>query len=586
MSAFDDLVAGLLEELFALQPELATAMGDHRYDDQWSDMSEPGRRARLAFADRWDDVLARVNPETLTRDERLDLDLLRGELAALRFAEAELIEQSWSPLAWVYVLGGGLHPLLARDFAPPAVRLASVLGRLEGIPRLIDQAREVVGTHPTRPVARLHAEAAARRIGGIGALARDAVTQAQAAASDDADVATLLPDLARAADEAVAAIDAMARHLADEVVPGASGPAELGEPLYTRKLRHTLRDPAITAAEVLARAEEEYTAVRAEMVRIAREIWPQWRPGEAVPDDDGELVRGTLDAIAAQHPAADELVAVCTGELTRIEAFCRDRGIISLPDEPLQIDWTPEFMRSFGGAMLDSPGPLDAGQRAFFSITPVRDEWSPPEVESYLREMNARQLTLLTIHEAVPGHYLQGAFGNRGSSLVRRVFGSGLFAEGWAVYATQVMLDHGYADGDPALWLVHWKFYLRAVINAIIDVRIHTAGMTSEEAIALMIDGGFQERAEALAKDERARLSSTQLATYFLGSTGMWEIEDAARRRAAIAAGAGEDAVPAPRVVGGYPATPGFDQRAHLEAVIANGQPPIPILRQIMLGDR
>ncbi len=199
--------------------------------------------------------------------------------------------------------------------------------------------------------------------------------------------------------------------------------------------------------------------------------------------------------------------------------------------------------------------------------------------------MNSRQLRLLTIHEAVPGHYLQMAYANRGSSLARRVFRSGLFAEGWAVYVTQVMLDRGYGGDDPALWLVHWKFYLRAVVNTILDVRIHTLGMTSEEAIALMVDGGFQERAEALAKDERARLTSTQLVTYFLGSAGMWEIEDAARRRAAVAVGAGEDAVPAPRVVGGYPATPGFDERAHLEAVIAHGTPPIPILRRILLGD-
>ena len=121
--------------------------------------------------------------------------------------------------------------------------------------------------------------------------------------------------------------------------------------------------------------------------------------------------------------------------------------------------------------------------------------------------------------------------------------------------------------------------------NAILDVRIHTMGMTSGEAIALMVDGAFQERAEALAKDERARLTATQLSTYFLGSLGMWDIEDATRRRAAVAAGAGDDAVPVPRVVGGYPATPGFDERAHLEAVIAHGAPPIPILRRILLGD-
>jgi uncharacterized protein (DUF885 family) len=583
MSAFDDLVSAFLDELFTLQPELATYVGDHRYDDQWSDMSEAGHTARVAFIERWEGALGRLDAAALTPDERIDLDLVRGELASFRFAETELREETWSPLLWVYLIGGGLHPLLARDFAPLPVRLASLLGRIEGIPRLIAQAQAVIGPHPARAVARLHAEVAAKRIGGVASLAQDAVAAAEAAAGDP-DVDEILPQLRAAAGEAAEALEAMAKHLAEQVAPNVSGPSELGEPLYTRKLRDTLRDPDATAAGILAKAEGEYAAVRAEMVRIAREIWAAWRPGEPMPGDDGALVRGTLDAIAADHPAADGLVEFCTREVETIEAFCLAEGVVGLVDDPLEIDWTPEFMRSFGGAMLDSPGPLDIGQKTFFSITPVREEWDAEERESYLREMNARQLRLLTIHEAVPGHYLQLAYANRGSSLARRVFRSGLFAEGWAVYITQVMLDRGYGGGDPALWLVHWKFYLRAVVNTIIDVRIHTMGMTSGEAIALMVDGAFQERAEALAKDERARLSSTQLVTYFLGSAGMWEIEDAARRRAAVAAGAGEDAVPLPRVAGGYPATPGFDERAHLEAVIAHGAPPIPLLRRILLG--
>jgi len=397
-------------------------------------------------------------------------------------------------------------------------------------------------------------------------------------------VAAVLPRLRAAHARADTVLGEIAGHLATEVAPNATGSYALGRDLFARKLRHTLRDPQITPETVLERAEAEYAAVRAEMIRIAREIWPEWRPGEPMPDDEGALVRGTLDAIAADHPAADQLVAYCRDELARIEAFCRDHDVIGLVDEPLEIDWTPEFMRSFGGAMLDSPGPLDQGQRAFFSVTPVREEWTADEQESYLREMNGRQLTLVTIHEAVPGHYLQMAYANRGSSLARRVFHSGLFAEGWAVYVTQVMLDRGFGDGDPALWLVHWKYYLRAIVNAILDVRIHVLGLTSEEAIALMVDGAFQERAEALAKDERARLSATQLCTYFLGSLGMWDIEDVARRRAAAAAGASPDAVPSPRLVGGYPVTPGFDQRAHLESVIAHGAPPIPILRRILHG--
>ena len=198
------------------------------------------------------------------------------------------------------------------------------------------------------------------------------------------------------------------------------------------------------------------------------------------PDDDGALVRGVLDAIAADHPAADELLDWCRDETARIEAFCTEHDLIGMADEPLDIRWTPVFMRSFGGAMLSSPGPLDKGQKAFFAITPMPDDWSPEQRESYLREDNARMLRLLCIHEAVPGHYLQGVYANRSPSLARAIFASGLFAEGWAVYVTQVMMDVGYGADDPALLLTHWKFYLRAVTNAIIDARIHAGGMDGE----------------------------------------------------------------------------------------------------------
>jgi uncharacterized protein (DUF885 family) len=186
----------------------------------------------------------------------------------------------------------------------------------------------------------------------------------------------------------------------------------------------------------------------------------------------------------------------------------------------------------------------------------------------------------------VPGHYLQGAYANRVDSLPLAVFPSGLFAEGWAVYVTQVMMDLGYRADDPGVLLNHWKYYLRAVVNAIIDARIHTADMTEEQAVALMVEGAFQEEAEARKKYERARLTSTQLSTYFTGSLELWSIEREARLRAAAAAGEpqGAGAIPEPRVVGGFGATPGFDYRAHLEACISYGTPPTSVLKRILLG--
>jgi uncharacterized protein (DUF885 family) len=572
-----------LAEFFALNPVFATAMGEHAHDARWPDLSDAGRAEQLAFIDRW--LAAFRAMDALSADNAIDRDLLVGELDAARFSETVLQEDAWNPLEWVYLIGNGLFTLTAREFAPLADRLASVAGRLEGIPVVLDLARARLVGLPDRPVGRFQTEAALRQLPGIGEQIDEALTAAQGA-TNDTDVAALLPRLTTAAATARQAVARFETHLRTSVLPTSEGEGRLGRALFTAKMRHTMRSETLTPERILAEAEREYGAVRNELVRLAMDLWPAWCPGQPRPDDDGALVRGVLDAVAAEHPKADDLLDFCRVENARIEAFCRDRDLVGLADEPLEIQWTPVFLRAFGGAMLTSPGPLDKGQKAFFAITPMPDDWTDEQRESNLREDNDRMLRLLTIHEAVPGHYLQGVYANRCPSLVRAIFSSGLYAEGWAVYVTQVMMDVGYGADDPALLLTHWKFYLRSITNAIIDARIHCDGMTGDEAVALMVDGGFQEEAEARAKFDRARLSSTQLSTYFAGSMEMWDIEREVRRRAAVASGdpRGAAAVPEPKVVGGFGETPGFVYRTHLESVLSHGAPPTSLLRRIILG--
>ena len=586
MSDFDARFRAFLDEYLALHPVHATGIGDHRHDDHWSDESEAGRRARIAFADRWIAELRAMPDGDLSPDDAVDRDLVVMELEAERFHDTELREDAWDPLAWVYLLGEGLFPLLARDFAPLGQRLASVAARLEGMPAVLDDARAaLVGLGPERPVGRFQAETAIDQLPGVVELIDDALAEAQRAAPTDDVVAALQPRLDAAAGTARAALDAFAAHLRDVVLPASEGDGRLGADLFARKMRHTMRSDELTPERILAAAEAEYPIVRAEMVRLATQLWPLWRPHQPLPvGDDQALVGGVLDRIAGEHQDAADLLDFCRAENERIEAFCRERDLIGLADEPLDIRWTPVFLRAFGGAMLISPGPLDRGQTAFFAITPMPDDWSDDRRESYLREDNDRMLRLLTIHEAVPGHYLQGAYANRTSSLPRSIFSSGLFAEGWAVYVTQVMMDVGYGADDPALLLTHWKFYLRSITNAIIDARIHTRGMTEDEAVELMVEGGFQEEAEARAKYRRARLSSTQLSTYFAGSMEMWAIELEARRRTAAAAGTDPAAIVPGPLPGGFGETPGFHYRDHLEAVIGHGAPPTSLLRRILAG--
>ena len=386
-------------------------------------------------------------------------------------------------------------------------------------------------------------------------------------ALDEAEVlgdAAVSEPLQAAAAEANAAVDGFIAWLRDELLPEAHGDFRLGPELYAAKFQHALQSD-LTPAELEATAIAEYSRVRAEMARLAREIWPAWMGEAQPPADDGQAVRAVLDAIAADHPRPDELLDFCRAENARIEAFVAERDLVGLADEPMQIIWTPQFMRSFGGAMLIQPGPLDGGLDSFFAITPMPEDWSAERKESYLREDNARQLRLLTIHEAVPGHYLQLAYANRCPSVLRAIFASGVFAEGWAVYITQVMMDVGYGADDPALMLVHWKFYLRSITNTLMDIRIHAGSLDEAEAMDLMVNGGFQEEGEAAAKWNRARLTSTQLCEYFLGSVEMHELETEARRRAAAE---GQE----------------FVYHPFLESVLAHGTPALPVIREILFG--
>ena len=336
MTDFGHCFAAFFDEYVQLQPVAATAIGDHRHDGVWPDGSAKGRAARVAFAQRWLAEFGALDADALSAQDAIDRDLVTMDLEASRFADVELREESWNPLEWVYLLGDGLFPLIVRAFAPLAERLASVAARLEGMPELLDGAREALVGLPGKPVGRFQTETALAQLPGITELIGDAQAESERAAPDDPAVAAIGPRLEKAADVATKALAAFETHLRDVVLPASEGDARLGADLFGRKMRHTMRSEALTPERILAAADREFTAVRAEMVRLARTMWQTWHPDQPVPDEDAALVRGVLDAIAAVHPAAADLLDYCRAENARIETFCREHDLIGLVDDPLR----------------------------------------------------------------------------------------------------------------------------------------------------------------------------------------------------------------------------------------------------------
>jgi uncharacterized protein (DUF885 family) len=291
----------------------------------------------------------------------------------------------------------------------------------------------------------------------------------------------------------------------------------------------------MTADEVLKAAETEFVRVEREMYVIARQLWSKHFPKQPLPPDDEAGRRRTIAAVVAEigkdHGKPEDLVKDAKATVEKIKAFITKKDVLRLPEpDRCKVVEMPEFRRGFSVAYLDPAPPLDPKAASIYAVSPPPTSWDDRKVTSLLEEYNRHVLQVLTIHEAYPGHYVQLEYSNRHPSRIRRVLQSGVFAEGWAVYTEQMMLDQGYGDGDLALRLSQLKFYLRAVCNAILDHKMHCSDMSDKEAVALMVGRAFQTEGEALGKVVRAKLSSCQLSTYFVGRMAFYDLRQKVQR--------------------------------------------------------
>jgi uncharacterized protein (DUF885 family) len=510
---FSDVTRRWLDGSMRLSPVNATQTGDHRFDSEIDDMSAAGRAKSLAFSKQMLGELDQIDDSKLTRDNQVDAAVLRNELRYEIWTAEQLQSWAWDPILYNQIAGSALYTLMARDFAPMPDRLRSATARMEKLPDLFAQMR--AGLDPAR-VPLIHAQTVAKQNHGV---------------LDNVDEMILphekeLPDADRARlDAAVAnlrkAVAEQQTWLDKTLVPNAKGDFRIGKKLFDEKLAFTLDSP-LSREEIRKRAEAEIVRTRAQMYEIARGVL-DGKPGAPLapehPTDAQQqaAIKFALDLAADDRPARDQVVATAKEQLAKATDFVRSHDLITLPDSPVQVILMPEFQRGVFVAYCDSPGPLDSNLATFYAVSPIPDSWTEAQTTSFLREYNRRAIAELSVHEAMPGHYVQLWHANQHSSTLRSVLESGSFVEGWAVYAEHMMADEGFLDRDPLYRLVQLKWYLRSTANAILDQAIHVDGMSHDDAIKLMTETTFQEKSEAEGKWVRAQVSSTQLSTYFVG---------------------------------------------------------------------
>lgn len=510
---WESLAQRFIDEMPALSPVGATSMGDHRFDGELNEVSAQARATEAAFIRNYQAELAKIDRHKLSRANQVDFALLEHELESSLWTLEELQPWAWNPLTYTQLAGGAIYSLMAREFAPLEDRLVNVTKRLEQFPRLFEQVRETLV--PER-VPQIHAETAIKQNRGALSILENQVKPSLSALSEKQQTR-----LVAAMEIATAAVETHQAWLENSLLPNAKGDFRAGAETFDRKLAFALNTP-LSRQQIRSRAESEFDRVRAEMYEVARVIYGEKYPLAKFPAEPDEnfrqvIIRAGLEVAYQDLPPRDGIVSTAKAQVQQATEFVREHDLVRVPDDPVEVIIMPEFARGFSIAYCDSPGPLDTGQKTFYAISPIPEDWDEKQVESFLREYNVYSMQDLTVHEAMPGHYLQLAHSGRYPSTLRAVLGSGTFIEGWAVYAEQLMVNAGYNDHDPRQKLIALKWLLRSVTNALMDQAIHVDGMTREQAMDLMVEGGFQEEREAALKWIRAQLSFTQLSTYMVG---------------------------------------------------------------------
>ena len=557
--AFQNIADEYIADLTNFSPVYATMIGDHSADGELDEVDAAARDEGLTLLREYQAAIEALDFGELSRANQVDADLLLHNIESSIWSTEVLQEWAWNPLYYVNYSGGAIYSLLSRDYAPIEQRLMAAASRLEQIPRFLEQARNQL--EPAR-VPQVHAETAIAQNPGLGSIIDLMIVPEMEVLSGE--------QQARLNAAIETARDAIAEHqtwLEEELLPNAKGEFRIGAELYGRKLAFALNSP-LSRKEIRARAEQEYENVRNQMYEVAKTIYAKKHPMTSFPDQPDEaykqvIIRAGLEEAYQALPPRDGIVDVAKQQLQEAIDFVIEHDIVEMPEEPDEIIVMPELQRGVAQAYLDPPGPLDRDQPAFYAVAPLPEDWTEEQVESFLREYNLYSIQDLTIHEAVPGHYLQLALSNRYPSILRSVLWSGPFVEGWAVYAERVMIEAGYQDNDPLQELITLKWYLRAITNAIIDSAIHVDGMTREEAMKLMIEGGFQEEREAAGKWVRAQLTSAQLSTYFVG------YQEHVEMRRAVEEAWGED----------------FTYRRYHDKALSFGSPPVKYVRALILEE-
>lgn len=508
-----------IDQLWKLNPSFATEEGFHNYDSVIDIPSQEVMKSKLSAYKTMQDSLHQFSLNNLSDSNKTDYYLIENFFNSSKWSVDTFKQWQWDPSS--YNVGEDFDLVASRKDIPLNEKLTIISKRLSYVPAYFDAAKKNI-SNPTD----IHTDLAINQNKGSLDVLNMISDSIKASTLSDNDKHRLQSNLTNA----IAAINNYVKFLTETVQPGfKNNPPRsfrIGKELYERKFYYDIQSK-FTAEELYKIAEQHKNLLHQQMYGLSTILWSKYMGSAPQPKDSLELIQDVISKIALNHCKKDSFVATIKEEIPQIEKFINDHHLVYMdPKKPLVVRKTPDYMEGGGtGASINAPGPYDKYGNTFYNVSPPT-HMSNADAESFLREYNNYTLQILSIHEAVPGHYVQLMHSNMQPSIIKSIFGNTSMIEGWAVYGERMMMENGYGDGAPEMWLMYYKWNLRETLNTILDYSVHCLNMSEDDAMKLLMKEGFQEKKEATNKWKRVRQTQVQLDAYFNGSTEILQLRD------------------------------------------------------------
>lgn len=546
----------LVKDLMKLNPGWALSIGMHDYDDQLEINTAEHRQQKLSQYAIWRDSLLQYPDSALNTLNRMDKAILLNYFDYYSWQNETFRSFEWNPAE--YNVGEGFDLVLNNPHTSLAVKMNVISKRLDQVPAYYANAIKNI-QKPTRE----HLELAIIQNEGskyiFNTIIKDSLNKLNTTTNEKSEIENKIAKALTAIDEYILTLKKMANNKSEN----AFRDFRIGKKLFEEKFKYEIQS-SYNAESIyqtaLARKEQIHQAMQA----LTEQLWPMYFKNTPIPAEKKNAIKMMLEKLSLSHCHRDSFLQTIQKQIPELEKFIRSKDLLYLdPSKPLVVRQTPPYMEGGGaGASINDPGPFNKDGNTYYNVSPLTN-YTAAQAESYLREYNDYILQILNIHEAIPGHYVQLVYANQSPSLVKSIFGNGAMIEGWAVYGERMMLEEGYGNQSPELWLMYYKWHLRSVMNTILDYSVHCLNMSEREAKRLMIEEAFQQQAEADGKWKRAKLTQVQLCSYFTGYTEIYALREQLKALQGTS----------------------FNLKKFHEQFLSFGSAPVPLIARAMLAD-